>query len=104
MKGEGKRLHRKLEKFKERLTNASYGNQMFTAHLSFPWLCKRPEDSQGQMMAFLFSCFCRVARQTYTLAVVIEGDTYYSRDVCEPGGRGVSFCPGNEGTITRGQS
>ena len=30
-----------------------------------------------------------MAGQTYTLAVVIEGDTYYSRDVCEPGGGGV---------------
>lgn len=35
-----------------------------------------------------------MARQTYTLVVVIEGDTYYSRDECEPGGEGVSFCPG----------
>ena len=42
----------------------------------------------------LYWVICRVARQTYTLAVVIEGDTYYSRDVCEPGGGGVSFCPG----------
>lgn len=45
-----------------------------------------------------------MAGQTYTLAVVIEGDTYYSRDVCELGGGGVHSAQENERTFTRGQS
>ena len=92
---EGKRSHRKLEKLKERLTNALlWKPNAYRAFIMLMALVKGLKTPRVKWWRSYSSCFCRVARQTYTLEVVIEGDTYYSRDVCEPGGGGVSFCPG----------